>query len=69
MPEKVILANRLVKIRKEMRQNQTDFAWAIGISVEALSLIERQKYNPSLETLQKIAAYTGLTVSELLQID
>lgn len=52
-----------------MQQTQFEFASNCGISIETLSLIERQKTNPTLETMQKIAAYTDLTVAELLEID
>ena len=69
MPEKEALANYLKKYRKTIQQTQFEFEANIGISVEELSLLERQKANPNLATLQKIAAYTGNTVSELLDID
>lgn len=41
----------------------------IGISTEELSLIERKLANPTLDTLQKISAHMGITVSELLGIE
>lgn len=68
MPENRALANTVKHIRKTMHQNQFEFASNCGISVETLSLIERQRTNPTLETMQKIAAYTDLTVAELLEI-
>ena len=52
-----------------MHLNQAEFSWEVGISIEELSLIERGKANPRLLTLQKIAAFTGLSVSDLLQVD
>lgn len=69
MPEREVLAKRLKQYRKYNRVTQEEFAWSSGISTEVLSLIERQKENPKLDTLQKIAAYTGMTVSELLSIE
>lgn len=42
----------------------------VGISEEEVSLIEREKLTDvKLSTLQKVAALTGLTVSELLSIE
>ncbi len=69
MPEIQALADNVVKIRKTMHLNQAEFSWEVGISIEELSLIERGKANPRLLTLQKIAAFTGLSVSDLLQVD
>lgn len=69
MPEKEALAKRLKKYRQIYNETQAEFAFHIGISVEELSLLERRKGNPNLNTLQKIAAYTGDTVSDLLQIE
>ncbi len=66
MPETVILSNNIKRFRKEMQQSQMDFAADCGISTEILSLIERVKTDPKLSTMQKIAAYKGITVAELL---
>lgn len=69
MPELKILSKNVKKIRKEMKLSQIEFAAECGISTEILSLIEREATNPKLSTLQMIASYTGLTVSELLDVD
>ena len=69
MPEREALAKHLKEFRKINKETQFEFAANVGISIEELSLIEREIANPSLDTLQKIAAYTGSTVSELLQVD
>ena len=69
MPEREALAKYLKEYRKIYNETQVEFAFHIGISVEELSLLERLKGNPNLNTLQKIAAYTGDTVSDLLQED
>ncbi len=66
MPELIALARNIRKIRKEMRLSQLRFSMEAGISLDILSLIERQRTNPRLSTLQSIAAYTGKTVAELL---
>ena len=69
MPEREALAKYLKEFRKINKETQFEFAANVGISIEELSLMEREIANPSLDTLQKIAAYTGNTVSELLQVD
>lgn len=66
MPESETLATNILRLRKKMNKTQYEFAAESGISVEILSLLERQKTDPKLSTIQKIAAYTGYTVSELL---
>ncbi len=69
MPEREALAKYLKEFRKINKETQFEFAANVGISIEELSLMEREIANPSLDTLQKIAAYTGNTVSELLRVD
>lgn len=66
MKEIIVLSRNLKEIRHLLGESQVDFAVHCGISIEILSLLERQKTDPKLSTLSKIAAYTGLTVSELL---
>ena len=52
-----------------MRESQIEFAAHCGISTEALSLIEREQTDPKLSTIQKVAAYTDQTVSDLLDTE
>lgn len=66
MPENKILAENLKTIRKDMKKSQMEFAAECGISTEILSLIEREKTDPKLSTIKKIAAYTNYTVAELV---
>ena len=66
MPEFEKLADRLRKIRRKLKENQADFAAKCDISPDTLSLIEREQTDVKLSTLQKIASYTGLSVSDLL---
>lgn len=63
--EEEVLARRVREIRQEMGGTQEVFAAGAGISVEYLSKIERGEANPSLDILQKIAAYSGVTVAQL----
>lgn len=70
MPELTIFAVRMKEIRTKMGLTQAEFAAMVGISEEEVSLIEREKLTDiKLSTLQKVAAMTGLTVSELLSVE
>lgn len=66
MAELENLAVNIRALRKELGESQMEFGFNCGISMETISLLERMKVNPTLETIQKIAAYTGRTVVELL---
>lgn len=66
MPERIALAQNIKAIRADMQESQIDFAAHCGISTEALSLLERERSDPKLSTMQKVAAYTNRTVSDLL---
>lgn len=69
MPELEALSKRVKVYRKYWKKSQFDLAYDMGISVEELSLIERKLTDPKLSTLQKIAAYMGITVSKLLETE
>lgn len=69
MSESEMLAKNLKKIRRKMKKSQMDFAAECGISKEILSLLERQKSDPKLSTVKKIAAYTDCSVAELITKD
>ena len=69
MPERIALARKIKADRKRMRESQIEFAFHCGISTEALSLIEREQSDPKLSTIQKVAAYTDRTVSDLLNTE
>lgn len=67
MPEVEALAHNLKHIRKKvLNLSQEDFASYCGISTETLSILECQKGDPRLSTIQKIAAYLDCDVIELL---
>ncbi len=68
MPEKAALAKFTITDRHKKGESQFTYAEKCGVSTEYLSLIEREKANPSLETLQRIAAYSGATVAEILTV-
>lgn len=65
-PELEFISQRLNTFRDKHQESQDVFAEHVGIHIASLSLMERKRMNPRLSTLQKIAAYMGITVSELL---
>lgn len=69
MPEISALAKKVKTYRRNIKKSQFELSCEIGISIDELSLIEREKANPRLSTVQKIAAHMGITVSDLLKIE
>jgi transcriptional regulator with XRE-family HTH domain len=55
----------LREIRAQRRMTQEQFAEALDISVDFLSLIERGRNAPSFETLDKIAKRLRVSVADL----
>ena len=66
MSEAEILSSFLKTTREKLKMSQFEFASNCGISVESLSLYERESCSPSIDTLGKIAAYLHITVSDML---
>lgn len=66
MPYRRILAENLRDFREFENISQEEISFRSGISKETISLIEREHTNIRLDILEKLAAYTGLTVPELL---
>jgi len=60
---------RLREIRAQRRMTQEQFAEALGLSVDFLSLIERGRNAPSFETLDKIAKRLRMPASDLFNFD
>ena len=69
MPEVDALARQLKQYRAIQNKTQFEMSSEIGISEEELSLLERGQTDPKLSTMQKIASYMGITVSELLSTE
>ena len=65
LPYKKILADNLILFRKRKHISQLDLAMSSDVSKETISLIERESANVTLDKLERICAYTGLTLSEL----
>lgn len=66
MPEKTIRARFTQNARHNLRESQLEFADHCGICVKTLSEIELGNANPTLEVIQKIAAYIGAAPYEML---
>jgi transcriptional regulator with XRE-family HTH domain len=60
---------RLREIRASRKLTQEEFAEALGISVDFLSLIERGRNAPSFETLDKIAKRLHVSVADLFTFE
>lgn len=59
------VGERIRAIRLLMRETQEEFAEHCDLSSETVSLIERGKFLPRLETLQNISKYTQVSVGSL----
>ena len=64
--ERKIFAQNLKNYRELHNLNQFEFAEDCGISRDTLSLIECQRENFTIDTLQLFAAKIGCTVADLL---
>ena len=69
MSENEVLSIKVKADRKKKQESQIVFAENCDISTKTLSKIENSTADPRLSTLQKLAAYTGETVSELLHTE
>lgn len=64
-----ILRTNLKRYRKKHALRQAMLAAKSGMSTREYGKIERCQVNPSLQTLDKLAAGTGLTAAQLLTED
>lgn len=60
------LGNRLKELRKEHNYNQSEFGLRIGISMSAVSLLEKGTNNPSEQTIRAICSEFGVRREWLL---
>lgn len=65
--QKIINSN-IKELRVKNGLTQEEFAEKIGISIQGLSNIERNRYQPTAATIDKICDIFGLTPIELLLI-
>jgi transcriptional regulator with XRE-family HTH domain len=70
MPKTIeFLAEQLKKKRKIAGLTQDEFAEQLGISLTLISDIERKKANPTLSTLDRIAAFFNVSSAELIDVN
>ncbi len=60
------LGLRIKTLRKELKLTQEDLAKKASISRSYLADIERNRYNPSVDTLINIAKSLGISLSDLV---
>jgi DNA-binding XRE family transcriptional regulator len=60
------LGSNVRRLRTELELNQADLAKAIRTDQSTISLIELERGNPTLLTIEKLAKVLHTTVSELL---
>ena len=59
------LGKRIKILRLTMKETQEEFAEHCDISSETVSLLERGKFSPRLETLKRISDHAHLTIGTL----
>lgn len=64
-----LLGGRIRTLRKKMMLKQSQFAQMVGMSRDAIGLIERGKKLPRLESLYKIASNLNISLSKLLDFE
>jgi transcriptional regulator with XRE-family HTH domain len=62
------LGEHIRALRKKMRMKQAGFARLVGMSEDAIGLIERGKILPRLETLYKISVSLNIPLPKLLDL-
>jgi transcriptional regulator with XRE-family HTH domain len=66
---KTKFGERLREIRAQRKMTQEEFAEALSISVDFLSLMEQGRNAPSFQTLERIAKRLGVPVASLFMFD
>lgn len=69
MPDNEALAANVKRLRESRKETQETFASNCGLSTRTIGCIEHAHTNPKTDTVQKIAAYTATTVSQLFDPD
>lgn len=65
MPYRRILADNLIRFRKLEKITQAEISLRSAVSIDTISLIERESTNVTLDVLERLASYTGLTIPQL----
>lgn len=64
---KQIISNNLISLRKERGLTQNELAEKLAYSDNMVSRWERGEITPSIETLQKISEFYGVSLTSILQ--
>ena len=60
------LAEQIRRARKKCALSQEELAWRSALHRTYISMIERSQRSPTVDSLEKIAAALGISVSALL---
>lgn len=63
-----LLDERIRSIRKEMKLKRSEFARLVGMSEDAIGLIERGEASPRIDSLYKIAVGLNIPLTKLLDL-
>ena len=69
MDSKLLLGRRIRRIRTELGLSQEELAFRCGMQASHIGFLERGQRNPTLDTLERIAAGLGISVCDLLNFD
>ena len=59
------MKTRISQLRKERKVTQEELALAVGVTMQTITSIEREKYTASLVLAYKIAKYFDLAIEEV----
>lgn len=60
-------SKRLIELRKDRQLTQDELSEKIGVSRSLIGYYEAGAKNPTLETLQKLSAFFGVSISDLAE--
>lgn len=63
----IYIGKTLQRLRKEQKMNQDDLAYLSGLTREYISLLERNQYDPTLRTIERLAKSLGMLPSEFIK--
>ena len=63
------LGRRIRRLREAKHQTQNELAASMGVSTKHFGELERGRGNPSLKSLQSLAAALGISLSELFDVE
>lgn len=69
MAEFHALAIKVKAKRQELGESREEFSFKCGLTEKTVYNIEHEITKPEIETVQKIAAYTGDSVAQLLEVE